>query len=457
MEAFWTHPNDVVGRIDAEYYRSEFVSAARRLQTNCTTRQFSQIWKDYNRIYIGIAGFQDIEDESAFTPYLRPVDITLDGQIQYDNLPWCLLHWLDDWAKDGCAKPGDLIIEVKGNTRKAAVVDERIPDNCIVSGSSYRIQLKQGFDPHFYQAFFLSKTGHLLKRRLTSNTTINYIDPKSFKRFDVPVVDEAVQRAIGNKVRKAERLRELAAFREVAADAIIRAASVVDSGPTVSIRPRWFGTDVVSPTSWAAEFNRTMEAQTKLDGVLALGQLLAECRAGDPIKRSDRRPGPYRYYGASGPIDWHDGWNTSGERILVAQDGTVGVAVVASGNYWANNHVWVCRLKPDYSQRAVARYLTAFYPYWAGLTTGSVVPKVTSENLERLSVPRVVATASEAGDLLERMEGEIAEASLCIEDARSAVEALIDGTIDEPALLAEGEAIERWFTDNPSPHAKGRD
>ena len=218
MEAFWTRPTDIVGRVDAEYYRSEFVSAAVRLQKNCDTRAFSQLWKDHNRIYIGIAGFAEVDDKNAYTPYLRPVDITLEGQIQYSSLPWCLLHWLDDWAEIGCAKPGDLLVEVKGNTRKAAVVDERIPKNCIVSGSSYRIQMKAGFDPYFYQAFLTSDTGQLLKRRVTSNTTINYIDPDSFRRFLVPVVDEPIQRAIGNRVRKAERLRELAASARLELD-----------------------------------------------------------------------------------------------------------------------------------------------------------------------------------------------------------------------------------------------
>ena len=103
MQAFWTTPKDIVDRVDAEYYGHDFVRAAALLQSNCKTRPFSHLWKEYNRIYIGIAGFEDVDDESKYTPYLRPVDITLDGQIQYDHLAWCLLHWLDDWKNVGCS------------------------------------------------------------------------------------------------------------------------------------------------------------------------------------------------------------------------------------------------------------------------------------------------------------------------------------------------------------------
>jgi len=35
--------------------------------------------------------------------------------------------------------------------------------------------------------------------------------------------------------------------------------------------------------------------------------------------------------------------------------------------------------------------------------------------------------------------------------ANESVEALIDGTLDEGALLGEGEEVERWLRENPSP------
>ena len=210
MEAFWTQTSDIEARIDAEFYRLEFVEAERRLRGSATSRPLSELWKEYNRIYIGIAGFDEIPDNDLYTHYLRPADIGPNGEIDYDHLPYCKQYWLNEHGKKGCALPGDLVVEVKGNTRKVAVINERIPKNCIVSGSSYRIVLKDDMDPHFVQAYLLSATGQLLKRRLTSNTTIQYIDPESFRGMLIPIHSSAIQRAIGNKIRKSERCRELA-------------------------------------------------------------------------------------------------------------------------------------------------------------------------------------------------------------------------------------------------------
>lgn len=210
MDAFWISANELDNRIDSEFYRPEFIKAYDRLRENVNVTAFSELWTDYNRIYIGIAGFEMIDNKDGYTPYLRPSDIGSDGEIDYTNLPWCKKEWLVEHGRNGCAHPGDLIVEVKGNTKKAAVISNRIPDNCIVSGSSYRIRLRDDFDSQFVRTYLLSESGQLLKRRLTSNTTISYIDPESFKSYLIPTPELRIQNAIGNYVRKADRLREIA-------------------------------------------------------------------------------------------------------------------------------------------------------------------------------------------------------------------------------------------------------
>ena len=207
MEAIRVEQSDVIHRLDAEYYQQKFADADRRVCNFRPNLPIEKIWREHNRIYIGIAGFDFIDDLTNFTPFLRPVDIGLDGEIDYSNLPWCKKEWLDDHERKGCGQPRDLIVEVKGNTRKVAVLDQRIPDKCIVSGSSYRIQLQKGHDPHFVQAYLLSPTGQLLKRRLVSNTAVSYIDPASFRKMLIPTPSFAVQSYIGDKGCQAELLR----------------------------------------------------------------------------------------------------------------------------------------------------------------------------------------------------------------------------------------------------------
>jgi hypothetical protein len=56
-------------------------------------------------------------------------------------LGWCETGWLKVYGEQGTAKPNDLIVEVKGNTRKVAVLPTKVPENCVISGSAWRIQI----------------------------------------------------------------------------------------------------------------------------------------------------------------------------------------------------------------------------------------------------------------------------------------------------------------------------
>src|SRR5713226_241347 len=166
MTAFTVTQTDLVERLDAEFYQPVFVEAHKRLRKHLPTRSFDSVWKDSNRIYIGIAGFETVADPDAYTPYLRPADIGDYGEIDYNHLPYCFRSWLTEYGAKGCGRPGDLIVEVKGNTRRVAVLTEKIPKNCLVSGSAYRIEVDEtAADPYFLQSFLLSDLGQTLKRR----------------------------------------------------------------------------------------------------------------------------------------------------------------------------------------------------------------------------------------------------------------------------------------------------
>ena len=68
-----------------------------------------------------------------------------------------------------------------------------------------------------------------------------------------------------------------------------------------------------------------------------------------PVKQSDRRPGPYAYYGASGVVDHVNGFLFDGQYLLIAEDGenlktrTTPIAFLANGKFWVNNHAHIVR------------------------------------------------------------------------------------------------------------------
>lgn len=110
-----------------------------------------------------------------------------------------------------------------------------------------------------------------------------------------------------------------------------------------------------------------------------------------PVKEADRRPGPYPYYGASGVVDYVDGYLFEGEHLLIAEDGenlrtrNTPVAFRATGRFWVNNHAHIVKG----SARARTRFLE-YAVLAADLTpylTGAVMPKLTQGNLNKLELP----------------------------------------------------------------------
>lgn len=110
-----------------------------------------------------------------------------------------------------------------------------------------------------------------------------------------------------------------------------------------------------------------------------------------PVKEIDRKPGPYPYYGASGIVDFVDGYIFEGEHLLIAEDGEnlrtrqTPIAFRATGKFWVNNHAHIVvgneRASTRYLEYAVlASDITAYL-------TGAVMPKLTQGNLNRLEVP----------------------------------------------------------------------
>ena len=109
-----------------------------------------------------------------------------------------------------------------------------------------------------------------------------------------------------------------------------------------------------------------------------------------PVKEADRRPGPYPYYGASGIVDYVDGFLFDGDYLLIAEDGenlrtrTTPVAFLARGKFWVNNHAHIVRGNADADTRFLMYSLAA--TDISGYLTGSTMPKLTQGNMNRISL-----------------------------------------------------------------------
>ena len=110
-----------------------------------------------------------------------------------------------------------------------------------------------------------------------------------------------------------------------------------------------------------------------------------------PVKESERKPGPYPYYGASGVVDHVDGYIFEGRHLLIGEDGEnlrtrqTPIAFLANGKFWVNNHAHIV----TGNDIADTRYLlyALLNADISSYLTGAVMPKLTQGNLNRIQLP----------------------------------------------------------------------
>ncbi len=109
-----------------------------------------------------------------------------------------------------------------------------------------------------------------------------------------------------------------------------------------------------------------------------------------PVKESDRRPGPFPYYGASGIVDNIDDYLFDGDFLLIAEDGEnlrtrkTPIAFLASGKFWVNNHAHIVQGN-DLADTRFLMYALSTTDV-SGYLTGSTMPKLTQGNLNRIPI-----------------------------------------------------------------------
>ncbi len=129
-----------------------------------------------------------------------------------------------------------------------------------------------------------------------------------------------------------------------------------------------------------------------------------------PLKQADRekRDGPYRYYGASGVIDYIDDYLFDGDYVLLGEDGanitdrSSRLAFVVSGKFWVNNHAHVIEAKA--SQYFLAEYLESLK--YDKYNSGTAQPKLNSAVCKKIKI--VIPSAEEQqkiADFLESVDG----------------------------------------------------
>lgn len=161
-----------------------------------------------------------------------------------------------------------------------------------------------------------------------------------------------------------------------------------------------------------------------------------------PVTKTDRKPGPYPYYGATGVQDYVAGFIFDEPLVLIGEDGArwgagENSAFKVDGKYWVNNHAHVLRPHRDV---VLDDWLTFFLnssdlmPH----ITGTTVKKLNQEKLKSIQIP--LPPIGEQRRIVERIEKQFAKIDEAIrlrEQSLAATDALLPATLHK--IFEEGK------------------
>lgn len=173
-----------------------------------------------------------------------------------------------------------------------------------------------------------------------------------------------------------------------------------------------------------------------------------------PISQKERqkRSGEYPYYGASGVIDYIDGYTHDGKFLLISEDGanllarSKPIAFLASGKIWVNNHAHVVKFETD--------LLDEFFCYYLNNTdlsryiSGTAQPKLTQKKLVTIPVPYCLVTEKQKDIVskIKSMLGKINEARELISEAKESFQNRRAAILEK---AFRGELTAKWREQNP--------
>ncbi|WP_145331868.1 restriction endonuclease subunit S [Paenibacillus xylanexedens] len=161
-----------------------------------------------------------------------------------------------------------------------------------------------------------------------------------------------------------------------------------------------------------------------------------------PIAEKDRKKGSTPYFGASGIVDYVDGFIFDELLLCVSEDGanlisrTYPIAFSISGKTWVNNHAHVLKFENNYTQVLVESYLNNIN--LSEFLTGMAQPKLNRAKLDTIPIPLPKEKEQEKiTECLSALDTLITEQAEKISNLKSHKKGLVQGLF--PSIEEAGE------------------
>lgn len=461
----WIVPDSLEERINADFYAPEYLLLERSLRAspNGCVRLGSMIKKPFKGAFYVLAS----EYSSEGVPFLRVGDIT-KGHVNLDNCVYLPRH-IHEREKKTSVRPGSLLFAKGGSIGNCAVV----PDWLAMANISQDLigaAPKPDLDPYFANALLIGKFGIPQMLRWIQRATHPHLSNESICNVLVPSTELKLQRAVGHKVRAAERLRATAESRVRGA---IRELETALGWP-ISLDQSQI---TYAPPS---EIGKRIDALPYLPRFIAVRNLLKShgaktleqigatavngCENRDFVTTGQRYliVGDMESWHLKSPSEWAcipqnadvpDKARPEEGDLLCIRTGPVGYMVSwepCYGNAVLSSH-WI-RIRGeeedgfDAGYMAILSQLPAWQIMMQAIVYGAVQPQISQEEILDVPVPFIgTDLAKRCSQSYRQSVADAFRAKKLVQDAIADVENLIDGKLDEDQCLVEGRKLAEEF------------
>ena len=470
----WTEPSGLHPlRLDSSFYHNQYVQNERELRScSLTIKRFSKVT---TRIFKGAFYVLSSEYTDSGVPFLRILDIK-PGFVDARSCVY-LPQSLHEREAGTEVTPGNLIVAKTGaSIGYSAIIPEWL-SSANICQDLVGVRLKDELDPYFAQAFISSIYGRLQADRWRQGNAHPHLGISGVREWIITIPSREIQMAIGNKVRKSERLREIAddrnqlirqAVREFVGEPPAASSELTSWVKCVDLASRldsnYFGATVVKTVQVLRARHKTVRLGSLVSSIntghtpddVAVDNgivfFASGCLAENYIRDEPSQAVSQRVHERQAQSHIATG------DILLAKDGnSIGrLAVVPewinAGN--VNEHTYVIRFKQSNHSIWLHAFLTTD---WGQRQIHRESVGSAQAGLGRGFVDRVRVVLPDDKDMLDDVQSrgqtalnEMRESNVVMRSAQKDVIELVRNSSVEN-VLSEAVEIQKWLEANPSP------
>lgn len=294
MELNWIESNLLEDTLDARAYQQKFIKNILDLiKSGINTKKLDELCKN---IYRGNTPEHQEEYDENSALLLKTVNIR-SNELDINKCFYMTNTIYNDQGRFKLNEK-DICITIMGATDdivgRSWVYNKALGKACFSDGIAKIEDVK--IDPYYLSTYINSKFGHLSIIQWAGSSTRSYITNNQLGKISIPIPSSEIQKYIGDKVRKAEELREEAKrLKKEAEDILSNEINRIPIEEKGEIKGHWINFNMIDDRIDGDFYSLEYEILEKIDefyDCISLEKLIVEKFTGKtPNKSEDSKNG----------------------------------------------------------------------------------------------------------------------------------------------------------------------